>query len=348
MMSASRVRPVTIRDRSRGAAVERVLSRRRWTTAALALGVAVTLAACSSSSSSKPSSSPTATQTSGSAAATSGAPSSGTSAAAGSDYYVSLGDSYAAGYQPSGKGTGATNTNGFAYQLVSQAKAAGRSYTLQNFGCAGATTESVLSSPGCQAHGLGPGATPYTGTQLAAAETFLRAHRGKVGLITVSVGGNDITKCGVAANPVTCVSTALTSVTANLTKILAGLRGATGTSTTIVGITYPDVLLGNELSTNAATRQTAELSVVAFKSLINPALKSAYTAAGGKFADVTAATGAYGSLTDMTTLAPYGSIPTPVAKVCSLTYFCQYQDIHPRTAGYALIAKTILGLLPAR
>jgi hypothetical protein len=90
----------------------------------------------------------------------------------------------------------------------------------------------------------------------------------------------------------------------------------------------------------------AKLSVVAFKDLINPALKKLYTAAGGEFVDVTAATGAYGSLKQKVDLPPYGRIPVPVAMVCELTFFCQYQNIHPRTAGYKIIAELIVGTLP--
>jgi len=86
--------------------------------------------------------------------------------------------------------------------------------------------------------------------------------------------------------------------------------------------------------------------VTAFSSLINPALKKQYEAVGGSFVDVTAATGAYGPLTTDTTLAPYGSIPVPVAKICELTYFCVYHDIHPRTQGYAIIADLVTGTLP--
>jgi len=37
-------------------------------------------------------------------------------------YYVSLGDSYAAGFQATGPGTGRTTRNGFAYQLIGQAR----------------------------------------------------------------------------------------------------------------------------------------------------------------------------------------------------------------------------------
>jgi lysophospholipase L1-like esterase len=261
------------------------------------------------------------------------------------DYYVSLGDSYAAGYQPSGPHVGSTGTNGFAYQVVTLAAHKGYHYTLVNFGCGGATTTSILGTPGCRQ--LGPGAPAYPDqTQAAAAEAFLRAHRGQVGLITVSIGGNDVTACAYAASPVNCVQAAVSTIQKNVGALVAGLRAAAGPTVPIVGTTYPDVILGLDVAGGASERQLAGLSVIAFKDLINPTLSKAYASVGGKFVDVTAATGAYGSLSDKTDLAPYGEIPVPVAKVCELTFYCQYHDIHPRTAGYTIIAQLVVGTLP--
>ena len=123
--------------------------------------------------------------------------------------------------------------------------------------------------------------------------------------------------------------------------IVQRLRAAAGPDTLIVGTTYPDVILGEWVSGAPNGQQLATLSVAAFQSLINPALQQAYASAQGTFVDVTAATGAYGPLTELTELAPYGSIPVPVAKVCELTYYCEQQDIHPKPAGYAVIADLV-------
>ena len=45
---------------------------------------------------------------------------------------------------------------------------------------------------------------------------------------------------------------------------------------------------------------------------------------------------------------PRGRIPVPVAKICRLTNECRFADLHPRTKGYALIARLIVDTLPAR
>ncbi|WP_375485395.1 SGNH/GDSL hydrolase family protein [uncultured Jatrophihabitans sp.] len=326
------------------------------------LAAAAVLAGCSGSGGGG---SPSGTASGGPAstgAASTGPASTGTSAAAPSSsvpstfpsasapsgpvYYVSLGDSYAAGYQGTGRGTGATTTHGFAYQVVTKARAKGYDYRLVNFGCAGATTRSMLSTPGCPARLLGPGAPRYSATQTAAAVAFLKQHRGHIGLVTVSIGGNDVIPCGAKSDALGCLTSAVGSVRTNLDSILRQVRSAAGPAARIVGTTYPDVLLGNLLSTDSTLRSLAPLSVTAFRSLINPQLQQAYTGVGGRFVDVTAAFGGYGSLSEKTSLPGRGSVPVPVARICTLTYFCDFQDIHPRTPGYAIIADLVTATLP--
>ena len=263
-------------------------------------------------------------------------------------YYVSLGDSYAAGYQATGQGTGATTHHGFADQTVQLATSRGYDLRLVNFGCAGATTVSILHTAGCENRLRAPGAPAYTGTQASAAETFLRAHRGNVGLITVSIGGNDVIPCGVSADPLTCLTKQVATTRSNVTTLARALRAAAGPAPLLVGTTYPDVLLGNYLSPDPHLKSLAALSTTAFSSLINPALQAGYAAGQGRFVDVTAATGAYGPTTAGTTVPPYGRVPTPVAQICRLTYFCQYHDIHPRTVGYSVIARLVAAELPKR
>jgi lysophospholipase L1-like esterase len=307
--------------------------------AAAALLAAGVLAACGSSSSSG-------------AAAPSSSPTLPSTAAAGHTFYVSLGDSYGAGYQPAADGhVGSTNTNGFAYQLAAKATVRGKKLTLVNFACAGATTTTLLKAVGCRPDRLGPGAAAYPKqTQADAATSFISAHRADVGVITVVISGNDITSCAGATTTsavVSCVTKALATVKANLHALLPRLRAAAGPDVPIVGLTYPDVILGAYVSKAANGHTLASLSVTAFKSLINPALKAEYDAIGATFIDVTSATDAYVPFTHTTTLAPYGTVPVAVAKACELTFYCQFHDIHPHTDGYALIADLIRRSLPA-
>jgi lysophospholipase L1-like esterase len=264
-------------------------------------------------------------------------------------YYVSVGDSYATGAQVvDDSGRLANTRNGFANQVPRLARKRGYRLELVNFGCGGETTVSILSRT---ARCAGPpvGGPRYAGrTQIAAAERFLRRHRGEVALISVSIGGNDVTACARAADAVACVAAAVASIQQNVRAVARRLRAAGGRKPLIVGTTYPDVILGAWV-TQPPNQQLAQLSVVAFRQLINPALKEAYESVRrGRFVDVTAATGAYTPLDQTTTLAPYGVIPAAVAEVCRLTYYCEFRDIHARTPGYRVIAQLIARTLPRR
>ncbi len=255
-------------------------------------------------------------------------------------YYVSLGDSYAVGYQP-----GIGSTRGYTAYVADHT-----GLKLVNFGCGGATTSSILNAVGCPdvlPHTAGGMTYPST-TQIAAADAFISAHRGHIGLITVSIGGNDVTGCATQSNPISCVGSVVKSITTNVTTLADDLRTAAGPNVPLIGSTYPDVILGAYVYPKnpgpPAAITLAKESVVAFKLLINPALAKAYQSAQGSLVDVTKATGGYGSLTTTVKTTTYGTIPVPVAKVCSLTWFCAKGDIHSRTPGYNLIG----GLYVAR
>jgi lysophospholipase L1-like esterase len=261
-------------------------------------------------------------------------------------YYVSLGDSYAAGYQPTASANNGTDTNGFAYQVVDLAAAKGDRLSLENFACNGATTASLLDQRGCPLASPGPDTMSYDDeTQAVAAERFISGHRGHIGLITVSIAGNDLLACSAANIVIACATDAAKSITKNLATLLAGLRGAAGAGVPIVGTTYPDVFLGLYTSKDPSVKKLAVLSIREFRDIFNPALRSSYLASGARFIDVTAATGAYAPLSETTDDPPYGTVPVAVADICTLTYYCQLQDVHPKTAGYAVIARLIVASL---
>jgi lysophospholipase L1-like esterase len=265
-----------------------------------------------------------------------------TAAASSKRYYVSLGDSYAVGFQP---GRGVTR-HGFPDQVVTKATRRGYHLQLVNFGCGGATTTSILQAPTCPIPARPIHGANYGGlTQAAAAEAFLGAHRGQIALVTVSIGGNDVTSCARAPNPVGCVTQATPAIKTNVGQLAAGLRSAAGPQVPIVGTTYPDVILGQWVRP-PVSQNLAQLSVTAFQALINPTLRQAYAAAPAGFVDVTNATGAYLPLTKTVTLKPYGLIPVAVARVCTLTYYCTVGDIHATTSGYGVIADLIVATLP--
>ena len=254
--------------------------------------------------------------------------------------YVSLGDSYATGYRPADAGAPAGPTrDGFAYLV-----AAASHLRLINLACSGATAAQVREESGCAPGNRAPDAPDPAGrTQLDAAVRTLREHQGRVGLVTVVIGGNDLSPCARATDAsaaVTCATQAVSDVQTNLAAILPALREAAGDAP-IVGLTYPDVFLGAWVSPQFPDGQSlARLSVPLFRNF-NATLRTEYGKVGARFVDVTAATGAYGPLTELTQDPTYGPVPAPVAKVCTLTYFCTHTDVHPTAAGHQAIADAI-------
>jgi hypothetical protein len=262
-------------------------------------------------------------------------------------YDVSLGDSYGAGEQPVASARAGRDTEGFAYQVVGLARAKGYDFTLRNFACDGATTTTILQQDGCSLRSPGPDSVSYPAqTQAAAADRFIAGHPGKIGLITVSIGGNDILGCAAASIFISCVTNALTTISDNLHQLLAGVRAAAGPTVPIVGLTYPDVFLGLYPSQDTEQKQLARVSVSGFEGLFNPALASAYASVGATFVDVTKAAGGDIPLTKSGPSGSRGSTPIAVRDVCALTYYCRLQDVHPTNSGDALIARLIVAALP--
>jgi lysophospholipase L1-like esterase len=265
-------------------------------------------------------------------------------AAARHEYYVSIGDSYAIGFQPD-RGPSST---GFPDQVVVKARRRGYALELVNFGCGGATSATVLHSTTCNQAVRAIGGPDYAGvTQADAAARFLRRHRDQIALVTIAVGANDMTGCAyVPSGGPECIDAATRRIRRNVAALARRARAAAAPSVPIIGTTYPAAVLGRWVFA-PVDRGLAQLAVTAFRSFVNPALRDAYASANVAFADATRASGAYGSFKRVVS-GPYGVVPEPVAKVCEYTWYCSRGDIHATTAGYGLIANGIVAMLPAR
>ncbi|WP_157984909.1 SGNH/GDSL hydrolase family protein [Lentzea terrae] len=235
--------------------------------------------------------------------------------------HVSIGDSYATGLGPGG-------TSASFARIV--AEKSGRK--LINLACNGATSADLATKPAC-----GPDAGGKT--QLDAAVGAVRGR--KAGLVTVVIGGNDLAPCAISQDPLHCATTTVAGVRNNVAAALAELREA-APDVQIVGLTYPDVFLGAWVNPSFPNgKNIAQLSVPMFQDF-NGTIAAVYAKFGAKFADVTNTTGGYAALTELTQDPKYGQIPTSVAKVCTLTYFCDRTDVHPTPAGHQAIADTVL------
>lgn len=232
-------------------------------------------------------------------------------------YYLSLGDSLAASFQPNGD-----FGHGYAEQLYAQLKEEDPTLQLVKLGCGGETTHSMIFRNPC--------GYPH-GSQLAEAVSFLHAHGQFVRLATIDIGGNDVLLCVFQLDQ-GCLNTALPSVATNLATILTALHDAAGPNVPVVGMNYYDPFLAFWFSSPTAAQITEQM-VVQF----NDVLESAY---GPAMAEVETAF----STTDWTLV---GGIPLNVLRICQWTWMCtSAPDIHPNTGGYGVIAQAFEQVLP--
>ncbi len=229
-------------------------------------------------------------------------------------FYVSIGDSYAADIRSRPGPTGRLRRQG--------RRPGGRrnTFSLRNFGCGGATTTSMMTTIGCPDAIASPGAVSYP-KKTSWRRPWHSSPRttGRIGLITVSIGGNDLD--GTADN--------VAPIAANIAKISARLRAAAGKTVPIIGLTYPDVVLAEWLSGTTGVA-TAQESITAFQDIINPDWKAAYASSRATFVDITAAFGAYVPLSQTVNYSTYGQTPYAVVEICTLTGACSAMNIHPR------------------
>src|SRR6266545_4729776 len=171
---------------------------------------------------------------------------------------------------------------------------------------------------------------------------FVRAHRGKVHLITIDIGGNDVNRCVslTAGIDQECFRQGLFTIAVNLLPTVLALRHA-APGAIIAGMTYYDTVLAAWL-TGPAGQALAKQSIP-LSHQFNGLLALIYRLGRFHVADVAAAF----STDDMTTLV--NGIPLDVARICQWTWMCAPAplgpDIHANTAGYGVIAKTFAAVL---
>ena len=242
-------------------------------------------------------------------------------------YYLSLGDSLAAGVQPTGDPADMYRTSdGYADQLYVMAKDHFPKLQLVKLGCPGETTATMIDGGICSYE---------DGSQLAAALEFLHAHARHTSLITIDIGWNDVAPAeacilqGLAA-PETCIKPGIDSIAEHLPGILAALA-AEAPGVPIVAMNMYDPFLAYWLA-GSDGKQLAYLSVNLLVG-INGLEEQIYTAAGIPVAGVQAAF----FTTDFTPVAPSG-LPHNVATICAWTWKCSVGDNHANHDGYHAIA----------
>ncbi len=252
-------------------------------------------------------------------------------------WYLALGDSLAAGYQPVGDPANDHKTRaGYPDQLWLMARQHYPGLQLENLGCPGANTETIwLDYPRCS--------YPH-GSQMDEALAFIDEHRDELAFITIDIGFNDF-ECTDALE---CLLPGIAALQRRLPPILAELQAA-APGVPIVGMNTYDPYLS--LWFDEETRSLSGQSVVAIQ-LINATLEIVYADAGVPVADVEEAF----EITDWETIVPMagrGDVPRNVALLCERTWLCHEPplgpDRHPNALGFRVMAEAFaqeLGLDP--
>jgi lysophospholipase L1-like esterase len=219
-------------------------------------------------------------------------------------YYVALGDSLAVGVNSS---PGAS----YVQDLFRARAPAAPGLTLVDFGCSGETSGSLLT--GQVAVTGGACSYPGGGAQLDAAERFLRAHSGRIALVTIDIGGNDLVACGGGPAPdPACQMRAFDALKSNLAQITQRLRDAVGASVPIASMTYFDPFLLTWF--NGQAGQERARGSVQGDDQVSAVIRDAYSRIGAPVADVE---GAFGTSNfDLVPDTPWGTIPFSVERAC--------------------------------
>jgi lysophospholipase L1-like esterase len=232
-------------------------------------------------------------------------------------YALVLGNSLSFGWQPTGDVFDATSYHtGFSTLFVERLNAT-RNHphvTEVNLACPGESTKTFVHGGCFYTDLLGfPLHTTYRGSQLHAAEAFLKHHRGQVNPIILSLGANELYRpylldCGGDEACVDArIPAAIQSVTENYAVILRRLR---------------------VLAPHASLLLLVEYEFPQFPHSFNAGLAAIYPR-------VRAAGRTYGA-----TLVE--ADPIIREDPCTLLFICDaLQDIHPTDAGYRALANAL-------
>jgi lysophospholipase L1-like esterase len=246
-------------------------------------------------------------------------------------YYLALGDSLSQGVQPDAAGVSMETRDGYPDQLYAALRPSHPTLKLVKQGCPGETTSTMINGGICHYQ---------SGSQLAAAVGFLRAHRGRVLLVTIDIGANDPEQCGSRPSLTQLASCAVTGVPAavtHLTTIMARLQAAAGPGVRIVGMNYylPALAEWRDGLPGHAVAWAAERLAATYNDLLD----RVYTSAGARVANV------FGAF-DTADFAEQGTTPRNVALLCQWTWACaappRGPNQHANQAGYQVIARAFL------
>lgn len=284
-----------------------------------------------------------------------------------SSYYLSLGDSLTVGVQPDDNGTPQETGDGYTDVLHRTLYDSDSTLQHERMGCGGEDTTTFLEGgiPQCE--------SKYERrAQMEAAENFLIENESRVDLVTLTIGGNNFTRCVDVDDidlegdddltlDVECVDEGLELIETEVPAIAERLREAAGPDVQIIGMTYYNPFLAalllededepaDEVTDDETPEGAGEVegdlpegqSLVEYTTEVlqemNQTLRDTYEASGIDVADVE-------DLFDSDDFeVPADSdtgMPTNLQAICDLTWMCDTDvgpDIHTNQAGAQEIA----------
>ena len=253
-----------------------------------------------------------------------------------SSIYLSLGDSVAAGTQ----GSDPFTDDGYTSALFRRVKHRIGLTEHVNLACPGDdTNEMVAAENGPDGGSACYGEDSIFGfsdlSQLEAAEAFLGDHQGSIGLITITIGANDLLLCEEPTPE--CVNAVVANAAFNLQAQILPRLVAAAPGVPIIGMNYYNPNLAYWLVPGGEALATQSNALVAAS---NQVLEDSYAAYGVPVADVESA---FRMLDDRGRRTPVNVIAT-----CAYTLMCEWDfrgfalseptDIHPSDLGYRRIS----------
>jgi lysophospholipase L1-like esterase len=249
--------------------------------------------------------------------------------------YLALGDSLSRGVQPDGA---KTLKNGYPRVLEkSLAEQIKPTPKLVEAGCGGATTTSFIAGgKACQPDAPIPYANESrASSQLIWAVQQLRGRKDLPTLVTLTIGGNDITACvdPSVEKVESCLDDVIPRLKANWITIARRLRAVAGPKTTLAVMTTYDPVLGYLRISGGKDGNAAKAFHRQVVRRINPVMRRVFTKYDWQIADLAFAMHENGKVDDGNARA--------VNAVCSLTWACGNFDVHLNDQGYAVAADVL-------
>ena len=240
-------------------------------------------------------------------------------------YYLALGDSITYGYQAYKQAAGlppSAYDTGYVDVFAEHLREIRPVITVVNYGCPGESTRSFLKGPclwtefGEQLH------DSFTGRQLDAALSFLRAHPGEVSPITVTLWGNNVREFSAECQgDATCIESGafkfIDDLSKDLAKILRALRKEAPDADIIVTGTWDPFI------------DALDFADPLFQ-LMNASMAATSAAERVRFAD------------PFPLFNPQGDVQHEVQNLCSLLLLCAPPpDSHPSDVGYRVLGDLV-------